>query len=911
MMRRPIDGTLLLTTVVSLAAAVLAGCGRPVGTQPQGISPAWLAALPGDQRTELLRPVVALSPDEVVASKNLFEVTISTGRPGDLVLAAAKDGASELPVELAIEVRDRDGKDALAAITCTVTDLYGRRVAGGPVPELAVPAGGSVSRKVPLPDLKEPGCYEATVELVSGGATQRVRHTLAILPAPPAEKSAAWLVGPGTKRAAPAARRIGCTAVYLADLIAGGAGITNLAERSPERQWTPAFDAAPLRTSVDSFEQTGLAVIGQIASAPQLQVPQPAVGNAIPGLPANVKEFAACVAPLAGMLTKVEHWDLAPLPLGWLDASPAALRDYLAVMQAEIERQRTGATTYWVSGTVPAINDLLTAPGMTGLVDGLRFVDYQGDAAGAADVARRAGAKRWLAVLPAADAGATSQARAWQIVKSAVAVLAAGGDVELTEESILDPAQAAAVSTLVARTGGAKCRSQVWPALPLSGSAVFDSRSRRVAVLWTEGAQVDLASEAFHWTLMEIPEARGIEVADVMGRPVGIWRERSLILPLGPGPIYVTSDLSADNLARRLRDARVVTSAPPTFQAATIAAPLSSRTLVAMDVIGTSPAKVEVNAAMEKFGPATTLDPSGPTVHVGPGEQVRLAFPLQIAAADPDNAYPARFRIRHGEKRPVSFLAAHVFHQAVAPRLSATIDGRLDEWADAPAMKLALPWLDAATDTGPAKADVAANAPSAASVAQIRTAHDDDFFYISAEVPIRAPLKRERTVEPVAAGQVGNPWGPESIQVALGTTGSDLPEYVLALVPTATRPAVVLMHGPGMDRRTPLPGLPLQGWGELPGARSAIVSSGDRVVYEAAIPRKALAALPWGEGRSWQFDFLIEGPADSRGVSQVAQWAAVNDPLPWQTSRRTYFPLGRETVAARCELGLVREAVAK
>ena len=909
--------TLWLLTA-ALAACGLAGCGAAEARRTDD-APAWIEALPSDQRAELLRPVTPFGrPAEAEAAGGAFEIALSTGRPGNLVLAAGVDGPGELPVELAIDVRDRTaGGDALVSLTYEVTDLYGRRVAGGALPDVAVPAAGRVSRTVTLADLKESGLYEATVTLAYRDTTHRQRGTVAILPASRAAPSDAWLVGPATERAAPAARRIGCTAVYLADLIADGAGVTNLADRSPERQWTPAFDPAPLRASADSFRAAGLAVIGQIGAANRLQA-SPTAGCDGPGLPGNLREFADCVAPLTGMLPHVEHWDLVPLPLGRLQASPAALREYLTVMRSEIARHRTGATTFWVSGSPEAINDLLTAPGMTCLVDGLRFVDYDGDAALAADVARRAGAKRWLAVLAGGDASAPAQQRAWQATRTVTEILAAGGDVELSEPTTLDPAQTSVVARLIDLLGQGRFHDPAWPALPTVRSPLFDGPRRRVAVLWT--------TDSSQW-LLDIPDARDLEASDCLGSPVGIWRQTSLAVPVGPGPIFLSSTRgSAGDLAGRLRRGRFeriqgAAASPVAVEVQTLTGPIAPRATVPVVLTNLLPQAVEAEVRLE--GPrGWTADRPAKRFRLAGGQTVRAEFAFGDAERNADNLYPVTVKVDLARQQ-LAF--DRPTRQAVALAMTPVIDGRLEEWDAAAAMAVRLPWL---ADGAAPGAVVAANAPSAASVARVRAAFDEQFLYLSAEVPLRALLRRERTIDPVGLDQPGNPWGPESIQFALGTTAADTSEYLLALVPTATRPAVVLMRAPGMERRNPLPGLPVAGWGEMAGARAVISDAGDRAVYEAAIPRSPLAALPWGEGRRWRFDFLIDGPPHEEGAARLpgedgrspqyprtpwhsAGWTESMNPWTTQHSRSTFFPLGRRTPATGYEIGLTRETATK
>jgi hypothetical protein len=919
---------------MALLAATLAGCNAASGPASSSSTSAWAAAVSREQRAELFRPVEMrrISIIGTMGRKPDFTVKVTTGRPGDLVLAADRDGRSELPAELRVTVTDCRDRDDLVKAEWTVTDFYGRRVAGGTLDEMAVPASGSAERIVTLADLKDPGCYEVLVKLTASGSTRTSRHAFAILRAKTSAERPNWLVCPADPALIPVARRLGCTMVYLPDLIAAGAGLTNLAERSPERPWTPKFDPAPLQASTDSFRAAGFSVIGQIGS------PMDALKSAADdGLPTDAKEFAACVAPLTAMLPEVRHWDLMPQPLGRHSASAATLHHYLTTLRAEMSRQRPTDATFWVTGDLPAINDLLTAPGMTGLVDAVRFTDARvADprelGTTLADTARRAGAKRWMVVLSPGQAGDPVRVKAWHAITKVARVLASGGDVELRAEWLQDAPQTAALAHFIESVGNAKPRGEVWPDLPTIRSPVFDGDRRRVAVVWHDGPSS---------LLVEIPDAASLEATDVLGRPVGLWRQNSLVVPVGEGPIYLTSSrLGLGDFLRRLQQARTVLqtamadaealpepvaieatsggfvvpqaqiacqAVAPDFDLQTITGPIGPGTTIPVVLTALGPGTTEADVGLT--GPkGWTGEPSLRHVRLEPGQSLRVEFPFRDAAANPDGIYPVEVSmngIHH--KRHIAT------RQAVAPRLTPTIDGQLGEWGDVPAMAVEPWWLLRPAATTTTGAGVTPNAPSTGTVARVRAAFDEQFFYLSADVPTRLPLRRERTVDPVAAGQVGNPWGPESIQVALGTTGAARPEYVLVLVPTATRPAVVRMAAPGMERRTPRADLSIQGWGEVPESRCAIVSAGDRALYEAAIPRAALAALPWQEGARWRFGFLIEGPTyDARtpGYEEL-DWQAEEWPHRGPSRVGTFFPLGYRRGAAANELGLIRTAVAK
>ena len=895
---RPTDtvAALLWATALTLAA-LTPGCEPPDRGGDPAVSATWLAELPPAQSSELLRPVTpapwpAAAPDHSTP----FTVSVTTGHPGNLAFGG--DQTTDLPVALTINVANaRPGVERLARLSYTVLDLYGRRVAGAQVGELAVPRHGNATRTVTLTDLNDLGPYEVIARVDSDAGPMVARSAFAIVPLPDAaEKAVHRFACRGTLRAAPAAVRVGCRLCYVPNLIADGVGVANLDERRPDRHWTPGFDPSVFRFSLDAFQNAGLACVGQIGHGLDPQTRVIDADSVIPvGLPADPGQFARYTAPLVLMLPSVRIWDVLPDPLERLGASAAELRQYLTT-QTDAIRSGRRDVELWASGRAGAANDYLTAPTTAGLLDGLRFLHCRDEAPLAAWVAGRAKAARWIAVLAERPPEASPQRRAWRAVKDVLGVLAAGGDVELPTQTLLDPHAAAALATLIQRVQAATFHGEVWPELPLVRSPVFDGPRRRVAVLWSDVTADADPNGPPDCGVLEIADARHLAAEDCMGRPIGMWRKRSLIVPIGPGPVTVLSDrLSAADLAARLRGARMVGIAPIALRAASITSPIGPRATVALDVVGLTPHTVRAELSVEGprgWEPARAVK----TVRVAPGRATRVELTFRNAARTVDNDYPLTLRATVG---PWTTTRVQVVHQAVAPEATVTVDGRLDDWTDVPPLAMPVP--------RPAPAESAAhtqpNAPAGSAAVKVWTAHDSKTLYVAAEVPMATPLKRDRTVGPTGSAAMGNPWGPETIQLAFGRADDPQPAYVLALVPTAARPAVVRMHAPGMDRRNPLPDLPIKDWGEVPGARVAIVDAGDRAIYEAAIPREELAQLPWSRGRRWHVAVLVDLPGGA-----TLQWAETADVFHWQSSRCTFFPLPRRCRAAVTQLGLVRAA---
>lgn len=879
--------TVLLVAACTLVAQ--AGCERAARDD----GPSTLAArLTADQRRELHRTVTPPEwPEGSTTDAASLDVALDALRQPAIHVAG--EGGEELPVGLELRLGERvPGAARGARVAYEVLDFYGRRVDSADLGEAVVPPRGSLRFAISLDGLTTPGAYLAVARATGPGGQAVALREFAIVPPTPTEPMPDSRFHTTDATGA----RVGCKVLYVKDLVARGAGVTNWQERTPERQWQPTFDVAPIAARLKEYEEAGLVVIGHLGPGHDAEPHALPGGGPAFGLPRDPDEFARATAPVVARLPAVAAWDILPEPLERLQASAIDLSRYLDLETRAILNGRGDLVDgLWVSGTQRLVNDLLTPRGASARGRNVRFTDAGDDPTFAAWVAKRVGADKWTARLDetAAPHDASPQRRAWALAKQAVGVLAAGGSVELGSEAVADPAPAAVMAALAQRLEGATFHADVWPGLDLVRSPVFALRGRRsAAVLWSRVTEDGTPSGAPCRGLVEIPDARHVAAEDCLGSAVGLWRERSLLVPLGEAPVYVTSDrLSAADLVRRLRAARVSGIAPVAVRVGTITSQVGPRATVPVHVVGLTGEAVEVEVALD--GPRGWEPADGTkTVRVEPGREVRVAFRFRKAARNVDNAYPVTVRATVGDW---SAERAGAACQAVAPRVAVAVDGRLDDWAAVPELTVPLVWP---TVPGPATARVGVNEPTGSPVASLRAAHDDDFLYVAARMPMPEPLRRVRTVRPDGSPD-GTPWGEGTIQLALGPAGAAEPSHVVALVPTARRPAVVRMLAPGMDPRNPVADLAAPLWGDVPGARVAIVEADGRAVYEAAIPRESLERLPWSRGSRWAMSLLVGGPGGE------VQWPADADGFHWQRNRRVFFPLGRPCRAITGELGLV------
>lgn len=554
----------IMSILLASVIAGTAGCD-PVSRSRMPVSRAWLAELPPENRADLLRPVTPIAwpaADQTQTEPAPLKVTIATTQPGNLSIGGNR--SSGLPVEVVITARHRaKSRASLVDAEYTVRDFYGRRVAGDMLTPMAVDSTGTTSRRVTLDGLTQPGYYDVSVTLTSDGKTQQARGGFAILPAAnDALSLPGYLLCPADPAIAPTGRRIGCNWVYARNLIAGGAGVTNLDMRSAERQWHPQFNSASLEALTAPLQKAGFQIVGHLGHGL-------ATAEATRSLPADPREFVRYTAPLANRLDSVRAWDVLPAPLKDHAVSFRELNGHVLRLREALNACSI-PPDLWLSGRVSIINDYFASAETEPPIDVFRFLDIASreDALRAGEFTRQVRGAQWVGRLKEANRTLSPQRRAWQTMKQALTILAAGGNVELPASTVLDPAQAAAMATVVRSAASGRYYGDLWPELPRIRSHVFDTPTGRAAFLWSEVTAGGTATGPRSGGVLEIPGAKGIEARDCLGMRIGIWRRQSLVVPLGEAPVCILSKtLSAGDFVNRLRRGHIVGIAPITTPA--------------------------------------------------------------------------------------------------------------------------------------------------------------------------------------------------------------------------------------------------------------------------------------------------------------------------------------------------------
>lgn len=301
----------------------------------------------------------------------------------------------------------------------------------------------------------------------------------------------------------------------------------------------------------------------------------------------------------------------------------------------------------------------LTLPDKTELTarQGFALINAMDDAVIERWTPDRARANQGTATRPSESDDASPQLRAWSLVHSVAAALSASDDLDLPATATHDPACAAVLAPLATMLDQTHAKTSVWPRLPLVKSPVFASKDRAVAVLWTESSGDPAAGPAERGLLI-IPDGDTLEAFDCLGQSIGLWRGRSLLLPLGEAPIYVTSRvLSAAALAAKLAPATMKSFTPLAVRVLPLAAPVGPQSSVTLELVALIPGGSDVT--VETKGPEGWLAADAPQkVHVDPEHPVRLAVRFNKAVRRVENSYPFLIRLKTADWKDERALVA-------------------------------------------------------------------------------------------------------------------------------------------------------------------------------------------------------------------------------------------------------------
>jgi hypothetical protein len=851
-------GLVLVWGGVQAAPAPVAGTG-PAAASPAAV-PATEAEPPDDLRVLRLTDAQRKILDRTF-QRHPFEnppppkddaeigVKVEPTVPGGLYRMGP---GGDLPVRVAVTVRVVGGP-AKVALRYSVEDFYGRKAGEGVLPAAFTDAGGMVATELVLKDLASFGYYHVVVtaaaddRLAMGSGGLAVVHPRAEtgdaaepfgLTAPPGRVSADLVE---------AARRLGAAHVAFPTAFGPAAG--------PE--------SAEHFLALGTFNDR-LAPGTTLAAAPGTEAGRLSAQLGISGY-----QF------LRGSR-------LPSRAAGAAYAKAAAeyrfnVKDVLLAAEAE-------KAPMFVAADLEGLVDILTEGPVLKGAEGLGLCLDAGAGApnlrsGAfrrsVDYARQIAGKMGIKHLYVTETGESSaafspQQQAWKLVTRHVLALAAGAERVYVAAGCGVPAplpSAAAYAWMTHHLRAARYAGAVWPDVPLLEGHVFAGGGRSVAVAWSWVGEDPAAPDR---GALVLENGARLEVCDVVGNPVGIWKGERLIVPLGEAPVYLSSaELSADQLRDRLRGAKILGLAPATAWLRSLTPGSSPDRLTAtLWVQSHRPQGCDAVAGI-KAPDGWKVRPDRERFSLGSGQAKELTFDLERIAPAPGEAAASA---PAPELATALLLGEEWMRRTQVPLLTQTPERTVDvgygleDWKGIEPVRVA-------NETGAVRAEV-------------RTAWDAKFFYFAAAVyRDRDSYIRGRTAADGDAIQLA--WGlDDRADDDFGNRGRERAfpagafrdtDHLMAITFGKDGPQVLRLRGPHILLRDHVAGNQDSWFGPVEGAAADISRDldGKVTLYEAAIPLKALAPLKAERGRTFRFSFRIGDAA--RAPLEGARAAGVPD----------------------------------
>ena len=791
-------------------------------------------------------------------------VRVEPTAPGGLYRLGA---GGDLPARLTITVGS-PGAMTPVRVIYYAEDFYGRKVAEGTFPAIFPDKFGVGTAEVVLQDVAAFGYYHVIVTATSETRTATGACGLVIVhpydegsnPKDPFGMAAP--PGKVSKDLLETCRRLGVRHLAL-DWIDGRLRV------GPDGG-APAVQRLQDPPTLEAVIEAGL-------------IPTAIIREDVPSEGPTAAESAEAVAAAIQKDSElIRDWQIGRRPQIGADSpagSVAAWREAITSLTPAVRKTKAPAAL-WVGTSLDALVDVLTeGPTLAGL-DGIalytdanakspslrsgafqRSVDY-----GLA-TARRAGAKRAYVAETGDDPSVGSpQKQAWKLVTRHVLALATGAErVYLTwnRGSPQPLPVAAAYAWMTHLLDGAAYQANLWPEVPLTEAHLFSGAERRVAVVWSWNG--DDAAKPDHGLLV-FDNGSGLEALDIVGQPVGIWKDARLIVPFGEAPVYIVSgELKVDQFRDRISKARILGIAPATLRIGSL-------------LRGTPPGRVNLDLYVQSHRPYRQDGMAGLLLPTGwKARQVKTKFGL-------DGGYAQRFAFEcdttaEGGAPPFSLQAGATLNEeltrrvekvwpAQAPRRTIEVGYGLADWEGIEPVVVQ-------NESGDVRAEV-------------RTAWDSEFFYVAAAVRrTRATFKTGRyACEGDAiqlawglADRADDDFGRKSRGVAMPSGAFRDTDHLIALTATKDGAQALRLRQPRVAFRDHVPGNQDPWFGPVPGAQADIARDRDNpvTIFEAAIPFKALAPLRGESGRVFRFALRI-GDGD-RPPLEWAREAGVPDYL--------------------------------
>lgn len=766
-------------------------------------------------------------------------VKVESAAPGGLYRLGP---AGDLPVRLAVTVRSVR-RAAAVKLRYLAQNFYGSKVAEGTLPPVLPDGAGEARADLVLKELDAFGYYHVLVTATSDEGSVTAFCGIAVVQPfeeGPDPKSPFGLAAPPGKLAATVpevCRRLGVRRLAL-DWTGDPAAFD-----APRRAGLVVVPIA--RFDIPQTNPEPTAVTGTLSeviqrsaeAAPDWQIGRRPEFGAVPGAEA----IGSYRGMIGGLITAVRQ-NSVPARL-WVGASPDVLADVLS--EGPILAGADGVSLYVDAGAA--------APNLrSGAYR--RSIDY------GAQLARRMGVKRAVVGATGDDPAAHApQRQAWKLVTRHALALAAGAEsvyVSWDRGLPSPPWSAAAYAWMTHLLDGASYQGPAWDDVPLIEAHLFSGPERRVAVVWSwAGANPDEPDQG----VLVFDDGLGLEARDVVGQPVGIWKGKRLIVPLGEAPVYLVSgELKANEIRDRLRKATMVGVVPATVHIESI-------------IRGDVPGRASITLWIQSHRPYKQNGIAGLLLPEGwRARQAKQGFPLEA-----------------GQAREVTFECDAPAETGAGPYTIEAVISLNEQYARRKQSVWPAQAPERTIEVGYGLKDWQGIAPVVLETragdvwAEVRTAWDKEFFYFSAAVRRpRATFRGGRfdfdgdaiQLAWGLAKRADDDFGRPSRDGALPGGAFRDTDHLMALTFTKDGPQVIRLRGPRVALRTHLSGNQDPWYGPVPGAVADIARDEaiGYTLYEAAIPMKELVPLKGERGRTFRFGFRV-GNGDDRPL----EWSRV------------------------------------
>jgi hypothetical protein len=473
-------------------------------------------------------------------------------------------------------------------------------------------------------------------------------------------------------------------------------------------------------------------------------------------------------------------------------------------------------------------------------------------------------------------------------------------------------ARGAAFAQLSSQIGDADFYQDLFPTSPIIMGAVFgkENGGGSVAVLWTapgqDGKEAKGRLEAW------MPDAAAL---DIFGNFLTGVTRKNISLPLSAQPIFVSSSVHPEELARRLREGFVSGIAPLAAQVLPLEQPLVyGGEMKPKDNKFAPVNKLVIRVRLQNIGigslsgtlkinppPSWKLDTDNQQFDLKPG-QSRI-YDFGVAQVKPNDKYPVKAAVSAVQKSGGKTVKGSWSWTQDAMMATATnimrdenvvVDGQLDDWRDAYWMQVE----SKKTGVGLAVRWDATHLYIAARVREARLVprnSDEEYFFW-----------RDADAIQIAFGLRDAAW----MQPGSGPFRDT--DFGFLLSPFHARPdgtidaRVLRLWSP----QAPFAALPDRTrWaGAVPGARLEIRRNerAGETVYEAAIPLSEIPELnPMGRaataqsfGNPVRFSWILH-----ENDGEKLQWARQNNVFDWWNNTGSFLPSSEFSYAAQTFLG--------